>query len=170
MRYRLFLSVLLVATGAACATGPDAPTVVTGDLVCNAGYCVSMPEGWMILEQGDDFTRFGHPATESALATVAPLNMEALVTQAGGTWPTQTENVARAFWQLLSENGKASFGSLSFVGDGSVRSRGSYEDGRLWYRIVPAAGTSAIGMEVRGPNGSWEAHADVFLDTLMLVP
>lgn len=160
----------MVVGGAACGAGPDAPTAAAGDLVCNAGYCVTMPEGWMIVEQGDNFTRFGHPDSDAALATVAPLNMEALVTQTGGTWPTQTENVARAFWQLLSENGEASFGSLSFVGDGSVRSRGSYQDGRLWYRIIPLAGSSALGMEVRGPNASWEAHADVFLDTLVVTP
>jgi hypothetical protein len=153
-----------------CSTGPDAPRAVAGDLVCHAGYCVTVPEGWTILEQGDDFIRFAHPATDAALATVAPVNMEALVTAAGGTWPTQTENVVRAFWQLLGETGDASFGSLTFEGDGSVRSRGSYGDGRLWDRLIPVEGARAVGMEVRGPNSTWEAHADVFLDTLVLTP
>ncbi len=162
----LMLLVFLVG----CAGGPDAPEAVAGELVCNADYCMTMPAGWTVAERGDDYVSFVHPDSPDALATVGPVNMEALVTAAGLTWPTQPETVVRAFWQLLDEGGEASFDSLTFVGDGSVRSTGSYGSGRLWDRLIPLNGATAVGMEVRGPNRTWQSHADVFLDSLVVVP
>lgn len=164
------LLLLLAAFATSCSTGPAAPTAEAGELVCNANFCVTAPAGWVVVEQGGEFTRFAHGETDDAQATVAPVNMEVIVEQAGGTWPTQPENVVRAFWDLLDDAGSASFGSLTFAGDGSVRSRGSYEDGRMWYRLIPLEGPRGLGMEVRGPDSTWQAHADVFLDSLVVTP
>lgn len=155
---------------ASCGTGPQAPLAVAGDLVCNAGYCVMAPTGWDVIENGEDFTRFAHGATPEAMATVAPVNMEAVMVQSGGSWPAPAESVVRAFWELLDAAGSASFGSLEFAADGSVSSRGSYESGRLWYRLIPLTGSRGLGIEVRGPNSSWQSHADVFLGSLAVVP
>jgi hypothetical protein len=32
----------------------------------------------------------------------------------------------------------------------------------MWHLLIPHDATTAISFEVRGPNTSWEAHADAF--------
>ena len=54
--------------------------------------------------------------------------------------------------------------------DGSVESFGAFAGGRMWARLIPLDSTSAIGVELRGPNSSWETHAAVLLDSVTPVP
>jgi len=157
---------LFTLTLAACSSGPDAPPVDDVDVACSDEFCVAYPVGWEF-EVGEGFISFNHPgAPDEALATVGFVNMEAVTTGAGGTWPATTDTVVRSFWALLEEGGLAEFGSLERLTGGAFRSTGSYEDGRLWYLLVPGEGSTAVGLEVRGPNASWEAHADAFFDGL----
>ncbi|GMQ86120.1 MAG: hypothetical protein BMS9Abin07_1693 [Acidimicrobiia bacterium] len=157
----LFAALLLVLT--ACATGPDAPPVDGVEVACIEPLCISYPAGWAVVEQGAGFIAFAHPdAPEQALATVGPVNMQAVVENAGGSWPASTEQVVRSFWRLLEQADVATFERLQRDTGGAFRSQGSFEDGRLWHLLIPGTGNRAIGVEVRGPDASWQDHADVF--------
>ena len=68
----------------------------------------------------------------------------------------------RAFWQLLEEADVAGFERMERLTGGVFRSEGSYENGMLWHLLIPGTGTRAVGIEVRGPNRSWETHANIF--------
>jgi hypothetical protein len=157
---------LLVAV--ACSTGPTAPAVTDTDIACIEELCLLYPVGWEV-ETGDAYIAFSHPAAPGrALATAAPVNMEALVENAGGSWPAPTEDVVAAFWQLLEEADVATFGHMERLTGGSFRSEGSYEDGRLWHLLIPGEGSRAVAVEVRGPNASWEDHADLFFSAVVV--
>ncbi len=161
-------SALLVA---ACASGPSAPPVDGREVACADTVCIAYPSGWEVIETGPDFIRFQHPlAPDVALATVGSTNMEAVVAQAGGTWPARTVDVVEAFWSLLEETGVGELATTTPVGDGAVRSTGAYERGRLWFLLVPVGTSRAIGVEVRAPDASWETHADVFFSEVVPVP
>jgi hypothetical protein len=161
--WRLFVLCLIATVAvAACDSGPQASPITESDLVCSDDFCVNYPVGWEF-EVGDGFIAFTHPdAPGGAFATLGFLNMEAVVDNAGGTWPTTTDQVVRSFWQLLEDGGVATFGALERLTGGSFRSVGAYEDGRMWHLLIPHDATTAISFEVRGPNTSWEAHADAF--------
>ena len=161
---------LLVVVAAGCSTGPDAPPVTGREVACADTVCVAYPEGWEILEVGPDFIRFAHPAGEDALATVAPTNLRAVVEQAGGTWPATPTAVAEAFWRLLAETGVGELGTVEPLADGRVRSFGAYGNGRMWVLLVPVDAEHGIGVEVRGPNRTWESHAEVFFSDVVPVP
>jgi hypothetical protein len=164
---RLLLGTLLVAS--ACATGPTAPPVETVDRVCGDLFCTSVPNGWEV-EVGDGYLAFRHPAApDQAIATLSPISMEAMVENAGGSWPASIEDVVRSFWQLLEDAGVAEFGRLERLTGGSFRSEGTHEGGRLWHLLIPGSGSDAVAFEVRGPNRSWEAHADVFFSGVELL-
>lgn len=162
-------SLVVVLLLAACGTGPQAPTVGSTQLVCADDFCVSHPADWEVVEVGEGFAVFRHPAApDSLVASVGQVDMEGLITATGGAWPQTTDNVVRALWELL-DAGNADLGSLRFLSDGSVRSFGSFGGGRMWHRLAPVGGERGIGVEVRAPNSSWEPHADVFLDGLEVV-
>lgn len=162
--------VTLAAAAAACsASGPDAPEPQSAASVCGAQFCLEYPGGWEIVDQGDDFASFVHPAgDDEALATVGRVNMEGIVTAAGGEWPQLTEDVARSFWSII-DGGEAALATTESERDGSVRTFGTVASGRLWWRLTPTAFSEAIGVEVRGPNRSWESHADVFFEGLTIL-
>ena len=80
------------------------------------------------------------------------------------------ERVERSFWALLEETDVGSLERLERIPGGNIRADGSYEGGRMWTLLVPGDGESAVGVEVRGPNRSWEAHADVFFSAVELIP
>ncbi len=157
---RLLLAALVVS--AACSSGPTAPPIDETEIACIEEFCISYPVGWEV-ETGEGFISFSHSAAPGvALATAAPVNMEAIVENAGGSWPAPTDEVAAAFWQLLEDAEVAELARVERLTGGSFRSEGSHEDGRLWHLLVPTSGTEAVAVEVRGPNTSWETHADVF--------
>lgn len=169
MRRLLFGTLLLLVVLAACSTGPEAPRVDGVDMVCIEPLCITYPAGWEVVEEGAEFITFAHPdAPEQALATVGLLNMQAVVESAGGSWPAPTEEVVRSFWQLLEEAGVATFERLQRLTGGAFRSEGSYEGGRLWHLLIPGARNRGIGVEVRGPNPSWQSHADVFFSNVQI--
>ena len=137
--------------------------------MCIQLLCITYPDGWEVVEEGVGFVTFSHPdAPEQALATVGPVNMEALVENAGRSWPASIEEVVRSFWQLLEEADVATFDRLQRLTGGAFRSQGSYEEGRLWHLLIPGNGNRAVGVEVRGPNPSWQTHADVFFGDVVV--
>lgn len=164
---RLLIGIVLLL--AACSAGPNAPPVGSAERVCSELVCIDVPEGWEV-ELGDGYIAFRHlEAPEEAIATVSSISMEALVESAGGTWPAATEDVVRSFWQLLEEADVGRFERLERLTGGAFRSEGSHEGGRLWHLVIPGAGSDAIGFEVRGPNRSWQTHADVFFSDVQVV-
>ncbi len=167
MRRLLFGTLLLVL--AACSTDPEAPLVDGVDMVCIEPLCITYPAGWEVVEEGAGFIAFAHPdALEQALATVGPLNMQALVEGAGGSWPAPTEEVVRSFWQLLEEADVATFVRMERLTGGAFRSEGNYEEGRLWHLLIPGTQSGGVGVEVRGPNATWQSHADVFFSKVQI--
>jgi hypothetical protein len=160
------LIVTLIATS--CSPGPTAPAVDTdaGGTSCIDAFCISYPAGWVVAEEGPTHISLANPASPAALATIAPINQQALVENAGGSWPAPTTEVVAAFWRLLADADVADFDRLERLTGGAFRSEGSYEDGRLWHLIIPGDGNAGIGVEVRGPNASWEAHADAIFGSV----
>lgn len=158
---RLPVSVLLLVSACGSAE-PDAPPPGATELICDDEICIVYPGDWEA-EPGDGYIGFSHPsAPESALATAAVVNMEAIAGAAGLAWPVSAEDVERAFWQLIEEADAGDLGTIERRQGGSIESLGSSEDLRLWHLLVPIDSTHAIGVEVRGPNRTWESHAAVF--------
>ena len=156
------VAICLMLTVASCSPGATAPAVGQPEVVCIDPVCIAYPGGWEVRDQGPDFVSFAHPASEHALATVGPVNMKALVESAGRPWPASTEDAVESLWELLGASGAASLERIERLTGGAFRSSGSHQDGRLWHLLITGTGTAAVGVEVRGPNRSWEAHADVF--------
>ncbi len=108
---------------------------------------------------------FTIPWTRTTIrATASGVNMEGLVKANGGTWPQAVSGVVDVFWSSL-DGGKASLAEKRALEDGSVESVGAFQDGRLWFRLIGLDSVNGLGVEVRGPNSSWEDHAAVFLDS-----
>ncbi len=160
---------MLLLVLAACSSGPEAPLVDGVDMVCIEPLCITYPAGWDVVEEGAGFIAFAHPdALEQALATVGPVNMQAVVESSGRSWPAPTEEVVRSFWRLLEEADIATFGRMERLTGGAFRSEGTYEDGRLWHLLIPGTRNRGVGVEVRGPNASWQSHADVFFSNVQI--
>jgi hypothetical protein len=163
MRRLLALLLLGLAT---CSRGPTAPTIDDVDIACADGFCIDFPLGWDT-ESGDAYLSFSHPAPPGeTAATISPINLQALVENAGGSWPASPEDAVRAFWQLLEEADVATLEWVERLTGGTFRSEGTFEDGRLWHLLIPGTGNRGIAVEVRGPNASWETHADVFFSNV----
>lgn len=144
----------------ACSSGPDAPTVAGGDEVCAETFCITVPDGWSY-EVGETYVSAAHPvAPENTFLTAGVINMEAIVVNAGGTWPAPTADVTRAFWKLLEDAGAGEFERAARVVGGAQRSWGTHADGQMWHLVYPTGPTTAIGIELRAPNDTWESHAD----------
>ncbi len=160
---------LLTLIAAACgSSGPAAPPVGTAELVCGGNFCVEYPTSWELVEQTPEFVSLRHPlAPDDVVATVGQVNMEGIVNGAGKEWPQTTDSVVRSFWTLI-DGGGAELATVTPLQDGSVESFGTFAGGRLWYRLTPLEGRRAVGVEVRGPNSSWETHAELILGSLVL--
>lgn len=159
----LLVGVVLLA--GACSAGPEAPPVAGTELVCTETFCISSPSDWMVEDTGEDYVVFHHPLDPDTIrATASGVNMEGLVTANGGTWPQGVSGVVDVFWASL-DGGKASLAEQRALEDGSVESVGAFQDGRLWFRLIGLDSVDGLGVEVRGPNSSWESHAKVFLDS-----
>lgn len=151
---------------AACSTGPAAPTIDDVDIACTDEFCIVFPVGWET-EAGDAYLAFSHPvAPGRSAATISSINLQAVVENAGGSWPATTENVVRALWKLFEDADVATLERVERLTGGAFRSEGSYEDGRLWHLLIPGPGNRGLAVEVRGPNTSWESHADVFFNNV----
>ncbi|MEN8239019.1 MAG: hypothetical protein ABFR53_07455 [Actinomycetota bacterium] len=145
----------------ACSQGVAAPDIAGTETVCSDVFCIDVPGGW-VAEVGDTYVAFNHEADpDNTFLTAGILDEEAIVTGAGGTWPVPTEDVVVAFWSLLESSGVGSFERSQRMVGGAVRSWGDHETGRMWHVVYPTGGSTAIGVELRAPNDSWESHADV---------
>jgi len=167
----LIASVLGALLLGACGdAGPEAPPVGAIVTACADDFCIGYPDGWEVVEQTGEFVSLRHPdAPNDVVATAGHVNMEGVVSANGKTWPQTTEDVVRSFWAII-DGGGAELATMDPLRDGSIKSFGTFADGRLWYRLTPVEGRDAIGVEMRGPNSTWSTHADVMLDSLVLVP
>jgi hypothetical protein len=150
---------LAVLLGGCGGSGPDAPALGAATEVCTAGFCVSVPDGWEVVEQTDEFVSLAHPADPSIGATVSGVSLEALVTGNGLAWPQTPDVALRSFWALI-DDGDAELQTTKPLVDGSVTSSGTYSDGRMWFRLIPTEGSRGIAVEVRAPNSTWAEHAE----------
>ena len=160
----VLLLVAGVLIGGACSAGPEAPPVAGTERVCTETFCISSPSGWVVEDEGETYVVFHHPSDPDKIrAAASGVNMEGLVTANGGTWPQGVSGVVDVFWAAL-DGGNASLAEKRALADGSVESVGAFEAGRLWFRLIGLDSLNGLGVEVRGPNSSWESHAEVFLD------
>lgn len=158
----------LVATS--CSSGPAAPEPAPVSTVCTDAFCAEIPAGWGD-EVGDTHIAFHHEdLPEGTFLTANVVDMEAIVVASGGTWPVPVEAVVEAFWSLLESVDEGELRRTERQVGGAIRSWGSHSTGDMWHVLVPVSGTRAIGVELRGPNGSWEAHADVVFATVAPIP
>lgn len=163
------IGLLVVAMAlSSCTSGPDAPDAAPVNRVCADTFCITMPAGWTA-ETGPDYISANHSsAPESTFLTAGVINMEAIVQAAGGTWPATTDVVSRSFWTLLEEAGVGTFERSARMLGGAERSWGTHDDGDMWHLVYPTGPTSAIGIELRAPNDSWESHADTVFESVDL--
>lgn len=169
LRSIVLLAALTVSI-AACSSGPAAPDPEPVREVCTEAFCLDVPAGWGD-EVGDTYIAFQHEVLPGGtFLTANVVDMEAIVTAAGGTWPVATDRVVEAFWSLLEEVGEGELiGTERLVG-GAWRSSGTHSTGDMWYLLVPVTGSMGIGVEIRGPNGSWESHADIVFPSVEAIP
>ncbi len=168
MRPAILVALCMMATGCG-ADDASAPGPGPTQTVCNEEYCVDYPADWDI-ELGADFVVLTHPEEPEAQASVGLVDMRGVVEGVGGMWPAGTEETVEAFWEALDELGSAGLSATEELDDGSVRSSGSFEGGRLWHRLVPLEPPEALGVEVRAPHRGWEPHADIIVGGLRPVP
>jgi len=163
MRRVIVIGLLFVS---ACSSGPGAPAVGGIETVCNELFCVDVPGGWEA-EIGGTYLSFNHDLDpDHTFLTVGVIDMEAIVENAGGTWPVSPEATTRAFWSLLEDADVGRFErSVRRVG-GAIKSWGTHTDGEMWHLLYPIEGSGAVGIEMRAPNDSWEPHADTVFDSL----
>ncbi len=134
--------------------------------MCNEAFCIDVPAGWGD-EVGDTHVAFHHElAPDSTFLTASMVDMEAIVTAAGGTWPVPPDEVVEAFWALLEDVDEGSLIRTERQVGGAIRSWGRHSTGDMWHVLVPVDGSVAIAVELRGPNASWEEHADVVLPSV----
>ncbi len=165
------LSQLLVAVAllvAGCSDGAAAPELSESIQTCNPDFCVDYPSGWTVVETGERFISFAHDAQEGILATVGRVNLEGITVNAGGAWPVPARDVVDLLWDLL-DGGEAELARVDLVEGGALDSWGFISGGRLWHRLVPISASQGYGIEIRGPNASWESHADVFRGNLVVL-
>ena len=160
LRRGALFTALILALGA-CSSGPPAPPIAAIANVCASEICVDYPDGWDVAEVGGNFISFTNPASSEVVATVGPVNMEAVVAGAGGAWPQAPRNVVDDLWRLI-DGGEAELVQVELAAGGALDSWGLISTGRMWHRLVPLTATEAWGIEIRGPDGDWEPHADVF--------
>lgn len=132
----------------------------TTSRVCTDAFCLDVPSGWGG-DMGDTHITFNHDVLpDGTFLTANVVDMEAIVVAAGGVWPVPPDDVAAAFWSLIEQAGEGEMRRAERQVGGAIRSWGSHSTGDMWHLLVPVDGTVAIGVEMRGPNDSWQSHAD----------
>lgn len=167
-RVRLAAIAALALLAVGCSSGADAPTFDGTEEVCIPDFCVNYPSGWSVAETGPRFVAFAHPAGEDVIATVGRVNLEGITVNAGGTWPVPARDVVDLLWMIL-DGGDAELASVDLIADGALDSWGAISTGRLWHRLIPISASRGFGVEVRAPNSSWETHADIFRQNLVVL-
>lgn len=166
--FRRTLVAITLALGAtACGGGAVAPPIDATDQVCVDDFCVDYPNGWTVAETGELHISFSHPESEEVLATVGRVNLESIAVNAGAAWPVAPRDVVDLLWSIL-DGGDAELANVMLEAGGVLDSWGFISTGRMWHRLVPVTPSKGIGVEVRAPNQSWEAHADVFRSGLVV--
>ncbi len=160
---------MVVAAVGGGDSGPAAPPVAGLETHCTGDVCATHPVGWRV-HVGDGFLTFDHPLDpDRVLGSVGKVSMQGLVENAGGTWPASPAEAVAAFFVLLGETQDAGIeGEPRVLPDGSVEAAGHLEDLRIWYRLVPRGGSAAVGIEIRAPNRSWQAHAATWTAGLVI--
>lgn len=162
-------SVALALLIGSCSSGPAAPPVGAVSQVCTSAFCLDVPDGWSG-EIGETHIAFHHEILpEGTFLTANTVDLEAMVTAAGGQWPVGVDDAVRAFWTLLDDAGEGTFSRMERMLGGAYRSWGTHTTGDMWYVIVPVQGSVGIGVEMRAPNGTWEPHADVVFASVVPV-
>jgi len=159
---------LFLALAACSSSGADAPAVGEPAEACNEAFCVAYPAGWDVVDTGESYISFRYPGDEGILATVGRVSLEGITVNAGGTWPAPPREVVDLLWSLL-DGGDAELSRVDLADDGSFDSSGFASGGRLWHRLVPVTASRGYGIEMRAPNASWEPHADVFRQSLVIL-
>lgn len=157
-RRRMVLGTVLLAIGAGCGAPTPAPAV--GDVAeacAETSFCLGMPDGWVVVDRGPRHATIEHP--DGADATIGVVEMDRVAAATGAAWPRSPEQVVRALWALF-DGGDAVLGEVVTLSDGSVRSTGTVSTGVQWHLLVPLEGPTAMGVVVRAPSSSWEAHVD----------
>jgi hypothetical protein len=138
--------------------------------VCTAAFCLDVPAGWDG-EVAETFISFNHDILpDGTFLTANVVDLEAIVTAAGGTWPVPPDETVAAFWALLEDADEGELRRTERMVGGAVRSWGTHSTGEMWYLLVPVEGSVGIGVEMRAPNDSWEAHADVVFSSVVPTP
>lgn len=158
----------MALAAAACSNGIEGPAVGEVAEACVSEFCIDYPVDWEVVELGEEFISFRYPSAEGVVATVGRVNMEGVVVNAGGDWPQPARTVVDHLWSLL-DGGEAELAARGLVVGGAIDSWGFISSGRLWHRLVPVTSSVAIGVEVRGPNNTWEDHADVFRQSVRVL-
>ena len=167
VRHLLIVSMLMVV---GCSSGVEAPDPQPLSEVCTNAWCMDVPAGWGS-EVGDTYVSFHHESDpDHTFLTGNVVDMEAIVTAAGGTWPATTEDVVASFWALLDDAGEGSVVRTQRLVGGAIRSWGTHSTGDMWYVLVPVGGSVGIGVELRGPNATWEEHADIVFPSVTPIP
>jgi hypothetical protein len=166
----MIAAVLIAGTVAAgCSSGPSAPDPLPTTRVCTQAFCLDVPAGWTG-EATDTFISFHHEMLpDGTFLTANTVDMEAIVSAAGDTWPVPTEQVVADFWKLLEDVDEGELVDIQRMVGGAWRSRGIHSTGDMWYLLVPVDGSLGIGVEMRGPNATWESHADVVFPSVVAV-
>lgn len=152
----------LALFAAACSQGVPAPPAESSATVCTDVFCIDVPAGWEVTESGASYVSMSHASDpDNTFLTAGVIDMEAILTASGGTWPVPTQDVVIAFWSLIEDAGVGSYTRSQRMVGGAVRSWGDHETGAMWHLVYPLSGSAAIGVELRAPNDSWEPHADV---------
>ena len=156
---------------AACSQSVPAPPIGSLTTVCTDAFCIDVPNGWEVTDVGTTFVSMSHVSDpNNTFLTAGLIDMEAMVTAAGGSWPVPTQEVVLAFWSLIEDAGVGSYTRSQRMVGGAVRSWGDHETGSMWHLVYPLEGSAGIGVEMRAPNGSWEPHADVVFAGVVPIP
>jgi hypothetical protein len=167
---QLTVAVGFALVAAACGSdAPAAPPISAMAVVCAEDFCVTAPDGWDGLVEGNAIS-FTHPVSEDALVFVSVVDLVWLLESSGSSWPASLESVERAYWSLLGSQPLAPERVLVSP-DGRVESRGRFDGLPRWHATLPIdGGPLAVTVTIQLPSEEWDGHARTFLDGVTLVP